>query len=60
MCRVEDYEKILVEREVMGHPRLPGTILRLPTVYGPGDSQHAQLRPTGSVWSATKRSLTCR
>jgi nucleoside-diphosphate-sugar epimerase len=37
---VEDYEKILVERVVMDTPDLPGTILRLPAVYGPGDYQH--------------------
>jgi nucleoside-diphosphate-sugar epimerase len=37
---VEDYEKILVERVVMGAPDLPGTALRLPAVYGPGDYQH--------------------
>lgn len=30
------YEKILVERELLGHAQLPGTILRLPKVYGPG------------------------
>lgn len=36
-----DYEKILVEQVVMSEPeRLPGTILRLPAVYGPNDSQH--------------------
>jgi nucleoside-diphosphate-sugar epimerase len=35
-----DYEKILVEREVLGDPGLPGTILQLPMVYGPGDYQH--------------------
>jgi nucleoside-diphosphate-sugar epimerase len=34
------YEKILVERTVMREPELPGTILRLPQVYGPGDRQH--------------------
>jgi nucleoside-diphosphate-sugar epimerase len=34
------YEKILVERVVMGVPQLPGTILRLAKVYGPGDKQH--------------------
>lgn len=39
-----DYEKRLVERTVMGEPRLTGTILRLPFVYGPGDRQH-RLRP---------------
>jgi nucleoside-diphosphate-sugar epimerase len=37
---VKDYEKILVERVVMGTHGLPGTILRLPVVYGPGDYQH--------------------
>jgi nucleoside-diphosphate-sugar epimerase len=37
---VEDYEKILVEKVVMGDPELPGTVLRLPAVYGPGDYQH--------------------
>jgi nucleoside-diphosphate-sugar epimerase len=35
-----DYEKILVERVVVGDPDLPGTVLRLPMVYGPGDAQH--------------------
>jgi nucleoside-diphosphate-sugar epimerase len=37
---IEDYEKILVERVVIGDPDLPGTVLRLPAVYGPGDYQH--------------------
>lgn len=36
----EDYDKILVERMVMGDPDLPGTILRLPMVYGPRDPLH--------------------
>lgn len=36
----EEYDKILVERAVMGDPQLPGTILRLPLVYGPRDNQH--------------------
>jgi nucleoside-diphosphate-sugar epimerase len=31
------YEKILVERVFMSNPFLPGTVLRLPMVYGPGD-----------------------
>lgn len=35
-----DYDKILVERVVMAESSLPGTILRLPMVYGPGDYQH--------------------
>jgi nucleoside-diphosphate-sugar epimerase len=38
--RLYDYEKILVERIFMGDPELPGTILRLPMVYGPRDHQH--------------------
>lgn len=36
----EEYEKILVERAVMGDPHMPGTVLRLPMVYGPGDGMH--------------------
>ena len=36
-----NYEKILVEQVVMSDPtHLPGTVLRLPAVYGPNDSQH--------------------
>jgi nucleoside-diphosphate-sugar epimerase len=35
-----DYEKILVERVVMEDRTLPGTVLRLPMVHGPGDDQH--------------------
>jgi nucleoside-diphosphate-sugar epimerase len=34
---VEEYEKILVERAILADPHLPGTVLRLPMVYGPGD-----------------------
>lgn len=34
------YDKILVERTVLGDPELPGTILRLPMVFGPGDPGH--------------------
>ena len=36
----DDYDKILVERVVLGEPELPGTVLRLPMVYGPGDTHH--------------------
>jgi nucleoside-diphosphate-sugar epimerase len=36
----DDYDKIPVEREVLGDPALPGTILRLPMIYGPGDHLH--------------------
>ncbi len=37
---MDEYEKILVERVVMENGVLPGTVLRLPMVYGPGDYQH--------------------
>jgi nucleoside-diphosphate-sugar epimerase len=40
----DDYDKILVERVVMSDGDLPGTILRLPMVYGPGDYQHRLFR----------------
>jgi len=36
----EDYDKIPVERVVMSDPQLPGTVLRLPMTYGPGDYGH--------------------
>ncbi|MFQ4146457.1 NAD-dependent epimerase/dehydratase family protein [Chlorogloeopsis sp. ULAP02] len=38
-----DYEKILVERVVMGNSNLPGTIVRLPMVYGAKDPLHRLL-----------------
>jgi nucleoside-diphosphate-sugar epimerase len=36
----ENYDKIAVEECVMNDARLPGTVLRLPMVYGPGDPLH--------------------
>jgi len=36
----EDYDKIPVERAVLSDADLPGTVLRLPMVYGPGDPVH--------------------
>jgi len=36
----EDYDKIAVEEAVMSDPVVPGTVLRLPMVYGPGDLAH--------------------
>jgi nucleoside-diphosphate-sugar epimerase len=36
---VYSYDKIPVERLAQSDPRLPGTVLRLPMVYGPGDAQ---------------------
>jgi nucleoside-diphosphate-sugar epimerase len=38
------YEKLLVERAVLGTRSLPGTVLRLPAVYGPGDP-YRRFRP---------------
>lgn len=35
-----DYDKVKVERTVLSAPDLPGTVLRLPMVYGPGDPVH--------------------
>ena len=36
----DDYDKIPVERAMLGDSSLPGTVLRLPMVYGPGDPLH--------------------
>ena len=36
----EHYDKIAVEEAIMSDPAIPGTILRLPMVYGPGDPLH--------------------
>ncbi|HLZ43599.1 MAG TPA: NAD-dependent epimerase/dehydratase family protein [Candidatus Sulfotelmatobacter sp.] len=36
----DDYDKIPAERVVMNDPELPGTVLRLPMIYGPGDRLH--------------------
>jgi nucleoside-diphosphate-sugar epimerase len=33
----DEYDKIPVERAILGDRELPGTICRLPMVYGPGD-----------------------
>jgi nucleoside-diphosphate-sugar epimerase len=33
----DEYDKIPVERSVLADPELPGTVLRLPMIYGPGD-----------------------
>jgi len=37
---LDNYDKIMVEKAVMSEQNLPGTIVRLPMVYGPGDGQH--------------------
>ncbi len=37
----KDYDKIPVERAILSMPdELPGTVLRLPMIYGPGDRLH--------------------
>lgn len=36
----DSYDKLDVEDVVLGDPDMPGTILRLPMVYGPRDRQH--------------------
>lgn len=36
----DSYDKLDVEDVVMGNPEMPGTVLRLPMVYGPRDRQH--------------------
>ena len=47
----DDYDKVLVERAVMGHDELPATVLRLPMVYGPGDRDGRKRR----FWTYLKR-----
>ena len=42
------YDKILAEKVTMSNPDMPGTCLRLPFVYGPGDYQHR-------LWEYLKR-----
>lgn len=42
------YDKILAERVYLSDPNLPGTVLRLPFVYGLGDYQHR-------LWTYLKR-----
>ncbi|MGZ4868371.1 MAG: NAD-dependent epimerase/dehydratase family protein [Candidatus Angelobacter sp.] len=36
----DEYDKIPVEQAVLSDAKLPGTILRLPMIYGPGDPAH--------------------
>ncbi|MFN7997382.1 MAG: NAD-dependent epimerase/dehydratase family protein [Bryobacteraceae bacterium] len=33
----DEYDKIPVEQAILGDRQLPGTVLRLPMIYGPGD-----------------------
>jgi len=36
----EEYDKVPAERIVIGGREVPGTVLRLPMIYGPGDYAH--------------------
>jgi nucleoside-diphosphate-sugar epimerase len=36
----DEYDKIPVEQAALSDPKLPGTVLRLPMIYGPGDPLH--------------------
>lgn len=36
----EEYDKIPIEQAALSDPKLPGTVLRLPMIYGPGDPVH--------------------
>jgi nucleoside-diphosphate-sugar epimerase len=36
----DEYDKIPVEQAVLSDSKLPGTVLRLPMIYGPGDPVH--------------------
>lgn len=36
----DEYDKVKVERMILGDKGLPGTVVRLPMVYGPGDYAH--------------------
>jgi nucleoside-diphosphate-sugar epimerase len=47
-----EYEKIFVERAVMSDPALPGTVLRLPAVYGPADTHRLR-----AFWRRMARGL---
>jgi nucleoside-diphosphate-sugar epimerase len=42
------YDKVPAEKIIMDEPELPGTVLRLPAVYGPGD-------PLRRLWPVLKR-----
>jgi nucleoside-diphosphate-sugar epimerase len=49
----DDYDKVPAERAIMREPDLPGTVLRLPMIYGPGDPLHR-------FWPVVKRVLDGR
>ena len=37
---MNDYDKIPIEQLILNDPQIAGTVLRLPMVYGPDDTQH--------------------
>jgi len=39
----DDYDKVPVERVALESAEFPGTVLRLPMIYGPGDRKHRLL-----------------
>jgi nucleoside-diphosphate-sugar epimerase len=49
----DDYDKIPVEKAVLGAPEIEGVVLRLPMVHGPEDRQHR-------LWPYLKRMLDGR
>jgi nucleoside-diphosphate-sugar epimerase len=53
----DDYDKIPVERAVLGDAGLPGTVLRLPMVYGPGDPLHRFLPILKRIFDGRRRIL---
>ena len=53
----EDYDKIPVERAILGDGGLRGTVLRLPMVYGPGDPLSRFLPVVKRVLDGRKRIL---
>ncbi len=55
----DDYDKIPVEREILLDPDLPGTVLRLPMVYGPGDPCTGCSR-WSSAWTTAAARFSCR
>jgi nucleoside-diphosphate-sugar epimerase len=55
----DEYDKIPVERAVLSQPDLPGTALRLPMVYGPGDRLHRFFPVVQRMLDRRKQLLFC-
>ena len=56
----DEYDKIPVEQAVLSDPRLPGTVLRLPMIYGPGDPLHRFHPVLKRIDDGTKTNHLCR